>query len=96
MVKEWGMSEKVGFRTIENSNSSLVVVNDLSPETSELIDSEIKRLLEESYNRALTILKDHQHEVHMLAEALLKYETLDAEDVKTILVSPKENEPSKV
>jgi len=46
MVKEWGMSEKVGFRTIENSNSSLVVVNDLSPETSELIDSEIKRLLE--------------------------------------------------
>merc|ERR1712200_218352 len=37
MVKECGMSEKVGFRTIENSNSSLVVVNDLSPETSELI-----------------------------------------------------------
>ena len=46
MVKEWGMSEIVGFRTIESSNNSLVVVNDLSPETSELIDSEIKRLLQ--------------------------------------------------
>ena len=46
MVKEWGMSEKVGFRTIETNSSSLVVVNDLSPETSELIDSEIKRLLQ--------------------------------------------------
>lgn len=96
MVKEWGMSEKVGFRTIENSNNSLVVVNDLSPETSELIDSEIKRLLEESYNRALTIIKEHQQEIHMLAEALLKYETLDAEDVKTILVSPKDKDPSQL
>ena len=53
MVKEWGMSEKVGFRTIENSNNSLVVVNDLSPETSELIDSEIKRLLEVIFNRCV-------------------------------------------
>jgi len=94
MVKEWGMSEKVGFRTIETNSSSLVVVNDLSPETSELIDSEIKRLLQESYDRAIAILKEHQHEHHMLAEALLKYETLDAEDVKTILVSPKDDDPS--
>lgn len=46
MVKEWGMSEKVGFRTIEQSSGSLVVVNDLSPQTSELIDSEIKRILQ--------------------------------------------------
>merc|ERR1712071_735893 len=70
------------------------VVNDLSPETSELIDSEIKRLLQESYNRAIAILKEHQQEHHMLAEALLKYETLDAEDVKTILISPKDNDQS--
>lgn len=46
MVKEWGMSEKVGFRTIEQSSGSLVVVNDLSPQTAELIDSEIKRILQ--------------------------------------------------
>ena len=46
MVKEWGMSEKVGFRTIEQNNGSLVVVNDLSPQTAELIDSEIKRILQ--------------------------------------------------
>lgn len=46
MVKEWGMSEKVGFRTIEQSSSSLVVVNDLSPHTTEQIDSEIKRILQ--------------------------------------------------
>ena len=46
MVKEWGMSEKVGFRTIDNNSNSLVVVNDLSPQTAELIDSEIKQILQ--------------------------------------------------
>ena len=46
MVKEWGMSEKVGFRTIEANSKSLVVVNDLSPQTAELIDSEIKLILQ--------------------------------------------------
>ncbi|KZS20222.1 ATP-dependent Zinc metalloprotease YME1 [Daphnia magna] len=90
MVKEWGMSEKVGFRTIEQSSGSLVVVNDLSPQTSELIDSEIKRILQESYDRAKAILKEHKEEHKMLAEALMKYETLDADDVKSILTSKKD------
>lgn len=48
MVKEWGMSEKVGFRTIEQNSNSLVVVNDLSPQTAELIDGEIKKILQVS------------------------------------------------
>jgi len=45
MVKDWGMSEKVGLRTHEGNTSGLVVVNDLSPSTSDLIDAEIKRIL---------------------------------------------------
>jgi ATP-dependent Zn protease len=45
MVKDWGMSEKVGLRTHDGNNSGPVVVNDLSPSTSDLIDSEIKRIL---------------------------------------------------
>lgn len=46
MVKQWGMSDKVGFRTHESESNSLVVVNDLSPQTAELIDTEIKTILE--------------------------------------------------
>ena len=46
MVKEWGMSEKVGFRTHETESNSLVVVNDLSPQTADVIDSEIKTILQ--------------------------------------------------
>jgi len=60
-------------------------VNELGPATNELMDSEIKRLLQESYDRAKAILKLHSKELNALAEALIKYETLDAEDVKAIL-----------
>uniref|UniRef100_A0A224Z481 Metalloprotease m41 ftsh n=1 Tax=Rhipicephalus zambeziensis TaxID=60191 RepID=A0A224Z481_9ACAR len=85
MVKEWGMSEKVGVRTFDEDHSSLIVVNELAPNTAEVIDAEIKRLLHESYERAKAILKTHQKEHKLLAEALLKYETLDADDVKQLL-----------
>ncbi|XP_077562228.1 ATP-dependent zinc metalloprotease YME1L isoform X3 [Haemaphysalis longicornis] len=85
MVKEWGMSEKAGVRTFDDDHSSLIVVNELAPNTAEVIDAEIKRILHESYERAKAILKTHQKEHKLLAEALLKYETLDAEDVKQLL-----------
>ncbi|KAJ9590029.1 hypothetical protein L9F63_016845, partial [Diploptera punctata] len=95
MVKEWGMSEKVGLRTLDGNNSTYVVVNEVSPSTSDQIDSEIKRILSESYERAKNILKSHQKEHKMLAEALLKYETLDAEDIKTIMSgeTPEKTQP---
>ncbi|KAL1140406.1 hypothetical protein AAG570_000338 [Ranatra chinensis] len=85
MVKEWGMSEQVGLRTHDVNSKSLVTVNELSPATTEQIDSEIRRLLQESYERAKTILRAHQKEHKLLAEALLKYETLDADDIKSIM-----------
>lgn len=85
MVKEWGMSENVGLRTYEVNSKSLIQVNEPSPHTNEQIDAEIKRLLQESYERAKSILRIHQKEHKLLAEALLKYETLDAEDIKSIM-----------
>jgi len=85
MVKEWGMSDRVGVRTFEEDRNSLIVVNELSSTTTELIDAEIKRILSESYERAKTILKIHYKEHKKIAEALLKYETLDANDVKQLL-----------
>ncbi len=89
------MSEKVGLRTVEDNSKSLVAVNELGPQTSELIDSEIKRILQESYERAKAILRQHSKEHVALAEALLKYETLDADDVKAIFAgNPKLNRPS--
>ncbi|XP_076633692.1 ATP-dependent zinc metalloprotease YME1L [Colletes latitarsis] len=86
MVKSYGMSEKVGFRAYsDNTGQEYNSSKEYGPSTNELIDNEVKRLLQESYERAKTILKIHAKEHKELADALLKYETLDAEDVKDIV-----------
>ena len=88
MVKDWGMSEKVGLRTIE-APQGLMQSESLSPTTIEAIDYEIKKILSDSYERAKAVLKQHSKEHKALAEALLKYETLDADDIKAILSGEK-------
>ncbi|CAH1773549.1 unnamed protein product [Owenia fusiformis] len=90
MVRRFGMSDKVGVRVFSDDDGAdggltMVKVNDVSPATQELIDSEIKRLLQESYERAKAILKAHSVEHKLLAQALMKYETLDVDEVKTIV-----------
>ncbi|UYV77342.1 YME1L1 [Cordylochernes scorpioides] len=87
MVKEYGMSDKVGVRTFDDNKKSVVVVNDLSANTTEAIDSEIKRILTESYERAKAILKQHSKEHKLLAEALfkcLKSQILTFEELSTL------------
>ncbi|XP_031620472.1 ATP-dependent zinc metalloprotease YME1L isoform X2 [Contarinia nasturtii] len=88
MVKDLGMSDKFGLRTIKDPEP-YVESELLGPNTTELIDAEIKRIMTESYERAKSILKTHAKEHKALAEALLKYETLDAEDIKSILTGAK-------
>lgn len=85
MVKEWGMSDKVGVRTFEEGKNSLIIVSELSPSTTEAIDAEIKRILAESYERAKNILRTRSKEHKLIAEALLKFETLDANDIKELI-----------
>lgn len=84
MVKDWGMSDKVGLRTIESPKGMMTGEN-LSSTTIESVDHEIKKILSDSYERAKAILKTHAKEHKALAEALLKYETLDADDIKAIM-----------
>ncbi|XP_041986742.1 ATP-dependent zinc metalloprotease YME1L isoform X2 [Aricia agestis] len=84
MVREWGMSEKVGLRTLEPPRG-LTPSDQLGPYTNELVDAEIKKILSESYERAKAILKAHAKEHKALSDALLKYETLDADDIKAIM-----------
>ncbi|CAD0251388.1 unnamed protein product [Spodoptera exigua] len=85
MVREWGMSEKVGLRALEPARPALHGPEQLGPYTNELVDGEIKKILSDSYDRAKAILRNHAKEHKALAEALLKYETLDADDIKAIM-----------
>ncbi|XP_043470729.1 ATP-dependent zinc metalloprotease YME1L isoform X2 [Leptopilina heterotoma] len=77
MVMTYGMSSKFGFRVIAKDKSN------------DIVNEEVKLILQESYERAKTILKEHSKELTMLSEALLKYETLDFDDVKNLLEGKK-------
>jgi len=85
LIKDLGMSDKVGLRTYPSNKGPYGGSDELAVTTREVIDNEVNRLLNESYARAKKILLDHAKEHKALAEALLKYETLDADDIKAIL-----------
>ena len=76
MVKYWGISERFGRRAAGK---------EISPSMTELIDSEINKILEESYERAEKILREHPHQLRALTEALIKPKTLDADAIKVVL-----------
>ncbi|QQP57577.1 ATPdependent zinc metalloprotease YME1 -like protein, partial [Caligus rogercresseyi] len=77
MVTKLGMSERVGLRVFPEAK--------VSPALSETIDNEVDRILSESYKRSIGLIKSHAKELHALAEALLQYETLDAEQIKSVI-----------
>ncbi|XP_031415949.1 ATP-dependent zinc metalloprotease YME1L1b isoform X2 [Clupea harengus] len=78
MVTRFGMSEKLGVMTYADQTKQ-------SPETQAAIEKEIRILLRDSYERAKALLKSHTKEHKNLAEALLRYETLDAKDIQMVL-----------
>jgi len=78
IVKSWGMSSIAGTRTYGEAKF-------LSESMKELVDAEIKKLLDESYARAKAVIFENKAAHERLTEALLKYETLDAEDVKAVI-----------
>ncbi len=91
MVTQWGMSEKLGPLQYEEqqgetflgySQSARVHMSD---ETAKLIDKEIRALVEQGYNRAKELLTNHEDQLHLLANAMLEYETLSGDEIKTLL-----------
>ena len=91
MVTLWGMSEKLGpvqYAANEQEiflGHSVAQQQNVSEETSRLIDAEIKRLVEDGYERAKKILTDHRDQLNLIGEALLEYETLTGEELKELL-----------
>lgn len=79
MVAQLGMSEKLG--PVEY----LRKYRDLSSETRAMVEAEVKRVLDESYDRARTLLMSKRKELDLLAKALVEYETLDKEEVGKVL-----------
>ncbi|MFN3167013.1 MAG: ATP-dependent zinc metalloprotease FtsH [Phycisphaeraceae bacterium] len=86
MVKEYGMSDRVGFQLFADEGGEPWQRGDLhSDETARMIDEEVKRLIDETYAQAKKTLEDNRDEVVAIAEALLKYETLNADEVGKLM-----------
>lgn len=82
MVMQYGMSEKVGIHVFNQGEKPSGAMQDL-------IDKEVQRLLNESYARAMDLIKKHREELNRLATALLKYEILSKEDVMAVIAGRK-------
>lgn len=99
MVTEWGMSEKIGpiFHSSEQEEvflgRSVAQQRSASEETANLIDSEVKGLVDESYKRAEKILNENRAQLEQIAKALLEYETLTGDDINDILAGKKPHRP---
>ncbi|MFO7717515.1 MAG: ATP-dependent zinc metalloprotease FtsH [Thermodesulfobacteriota bacterium] len=91
MVCEWGMSEAIGPLGLNDNGDQVFLGRELvqhkhySEDTARLIDSEIKRIISEAYEKARRLLKDNSTTLQHLAEALLERETLTAQDIDTIM-----------
>jgi len=89
MVLNWGMGEGIGPVSYASDMSKEAYfpssTPDYSEKTSQLIDEEIKRLVSDAYDAATQLIETNKDKLDNLAKSLLKYETLDVEDVKTIL-----------
>ena len=90
MVTEFGMSEKLGSvryagQQLQYLGGAVEDNSQLSPETRQVIDSEVQRIVTEQYERAQALLKAHQAAHKTLAQQLLKQETVNGSAVKEAL-----------
>src|SRR6187397_2683026 len=91
MVCEWGMSDAMGPLTFGKKEEQIFLGreiaqrSDYSEDTALRIDQEVKRIVTENYQRALTILEEYRERLQKLADALLAKEVLDGEQVKRIV-----------
>jgi cell division protease FtsH len=91
MITAFGMSEKLG-RVRYQANEQEVFLGhavtqtqNVSEATAQLIDQEVRRLIEEAEGKARQILTDRLEDLHLIAKALLEYETLSNDEIGTIL-----------
>ena len=95
MVTEWGMSDKLGPLAYgENEQEiflghSVTQKKNVSENTAQEIDKEIRKIIDEAYKGARSIIKKNINQLHKLAKGLLHYETLTGEEIKDIIKGKK-------
>jgi cell division protease FtsH len=91
MITEWGMSDKLGMIAYGDNGQevflghSVTQHKNVSEATAREIDSEVKAIIDASYQRAKKILTDNLDELNALALGLLEYETLGLDEIRQVL-----------
>ncbi|PKF62732.1 ATP-dependent zinc metalloprotease FtsH [Psychromonas sp. psych-6C06] len=93
MVTEWGFSEKLGPILLTAEPNSLRS-NTVSHETGKLIDDEVRGFIENNYQRAYQLLTDNIDILHAMKDALMKYETIDTDQVDDLMARVEVRPPS--
>jgi cell division protease FtsH len=96
MILEWGMSTRLGFVNYAGQDTREVYMaeRDYSDETAHMIDQEVRQLIDDAYADATRLITDKWDYVVAVAEALLKYETLQGEDIERILRGERLDKPT--
>jgi cell division protease FtsH len=91
LICDYGMTEELGPLSYGEKDESIFLGRefnrhrDYSEKTAETIDGVMRKIVEDQYDRAKTILTDHRDELERLAKALLEYELLDREDIEKVI-----------
>ncbi len=96
MILEWGMSDKLGFVNYagEDTRDLFIPERGYSDETAAVIDQEIKRLTDEAYADAKRLIEEHWDKVVAVADALLRHETLSADDIDRLMRGERLHKPT--
>ena len=100
MVTKWGLSEKLGPLTYGEEDGEVFLGHSvtqhkaISDETSYTIDKEIRNIINKNYERSEQILKKNIDKLHLMADALIKYETIDADQIDDIMKGKAPRPPS--
>jgi cell division protease FtsH len=99
MVTKWGLSEKLGPLVYSEEEGEIFLGHSVtqhkqvSDETAHLIDEEVRTIIDRNYQRAEKLLTDNLDKLHLMADALIKYETINSEQIKDIMVGKEPRPP---
>jgi cell division protease FtsH len=98
MVTKWGLSELGPLTYSEEEGEvflghSVAQHKNVSDETAKQIDQEVRSIVDRNYARAQQIIEDHMKELHMMSEALMKYETIDKDQIDDIMAGQEPRPP---
>ena len=99
MVTKWGLSEKMGPLMYEEEEGEVFLGKQytqskaMSPETMKEIDHEVRQIIDSCYQKAEQILRDHMDKLHVMADALMLYETIDSDQIDDIMNDRKPRPP---